>query len=266
MVQRTVNIFQAFGKHGTYADSSPRRDKAYALVAGVGAAVAATGKIVFTANFSANDTITIGEVTLTAKANNPSTNEFAIGANLAASLANIAALSVADVVLSANATTLFVAASDAGVDGNEIELDTSVATATVTAMAGGVDGEVISPVLGRFYTLDSNGKCVMGGNNAIQLGVALNNGMVATFGGVQASVTVPEGTVADVCSFGHLYIASATDFAVGYGACYDEETGIISAYNTTGSVPAGNIAIVGAEFIQVAGNAGEVGILSLNGK
>lgn len=121
------------------------------------------------------------------------------------------------------------------------------------------------PVLGRFYTLDSDGKCSMGGTG-IQLGIALNNGMVATFGGAAASVTVPDGTVADVCSFGHVFVASATSFDIGYGACYDEDTGVISGYDTSGSVPANNVAITGAEFIQVAGGAGEIGILSLNGK
>jgi len=265
MVQTVVNIFQAFGKSGTYADDSPRRDTTYALQSGSTAAIAAFGSISFAANLSANDTVTIGETTLTAVAADAGDDEFVVGANLAATVANIAAVAVTGVTLAATATGVIVAATTAGAAGNDIALASSVSSATIVAMHGGIDAGALSPVLARFYTLDSEGKCIMGGSGSnLQLGVAMNNGM-ASIATVEATLTVPAGTVADVCSFGHIFIKSKTSFEIGYKAAYDTTTGEISAY-TGDSAPAGTATIEGAEFIQVSGSAGEVGILSLNGK
>lgn len=298
-LQTSVNIKQAYAKVGTYADDSPRRATAYQLFNGTTSAlpangsialavnpsandtitigqttlkavssyvaVAANGSITLAENMSANDTITIGSTTLKAVASDAGAGEFLIGETLAATLATIAALTVSDVTLSANATTLFVVASTAGAAGNLIDLAASASTATVVAMHGGVDAGSPAPVLARFYTLDESGRAVMGGNG-VQLGLAMNNGSVALFGGLEASLEVPTYTACDICSFGHVYVKVTEQVAIGNLAAYDTTTGEIHAYAATGDAPAGCTAITGAAFISASSAAGQVAILSLNGK
>ena len=264
-LQTSVNIKQAYAKVGTYADDSPHRATAYQLFNGTTAALPANGSITLAANPSANDTITIGATTLTAVASDAGAGEFVIGDTLAETLATIAALSVTGVTLSANATTLFVVASTAGAAGNSIALAASAATATVVAMHGGADAGSPAPVLARFYTLDGSGRAAMGGNG-VQLGLAMNNGSVALFGGLTASLEVPAYTACDICSFGHVFVKVTEQVAIGNLAAYDTTTGEIHAYAANGSAPAGCTAITGAAFISASSAAGQVAILSLNGK
>lgn len=124
-----------------------------------------------------------------------------------------------------------------------------------------------SAVLARFYTLDSNGKCVMGGTSSnAQLGVAMNEGMVS-IPTLNATITVDENTVDDVCSFGHVYVEAAEDTAVGDKAYFIPATGVITndPDMSSGESPAPqNVEIKGAAFIS-AGEEGEVVALSLNG-
>lgn len=123
-------------------------------------------------------------------------------------------------------------------------------------------------VLARFYTLDSNGKCVMGGASTNKpLGVAMNEGMVS-IPTLSATITVDENTVDDVCSFGHIFVAAAAATAVGDKAYYVPATGVITndpdMSDDQTPVPQ-NVEIKGAAFISAAAASGDVVELSLNG-
>jgi hypothetical protein len=113
--------------------------------------VKASGTFTFTANPSANHTISIDGVELTFVASSAAEDEITIGANLAATLNNIRTIidahsTLASLVSSADNDTsvVTVTAKRAGVNGNAIELASGHANAVVSAatLTGGVDGFV----------------------------------------------------------------------------------------------------------------------------
>ena len=63
--QTTVNKNLALGVVGEYADDGAHRESGYILLAKTTAGVAAEGTLTFTANPSANDSVTIANVTYT---------------------------------------------------------------------------------------------------------------------------------------------------------------------------------------------------------
>ena len=118
--------------------------------------VAAAGSIAVTqANVDADDTVTIGGVTLTAKASGANgTTQFNKGANLAATCTNLAACINANTTLNkvltaaSTGTAVTVTCNQKGVVGNLIVMSTSDATAfgltQLTGGAGGVNGAFTS--------------------------------------------------------------------------------------------------------------------------
>lgn len=112
-----------------------------APVSGNVQAKAASGTVTFSGNLQAGDTIVIGSVTLTAVADSPSSNQFAVGTNLVTTLANIASLTVADVGLGVTGDSLVVTAATAGAAGNSIALSTTASNgvASGSTLTGGAD-------------------------------------------------------------------------------------------------------------------------------
>lgn len=112
-----------------------------APISGSVQAKAASGTITFSGNLQAGDTIVIGSVTLTAVADSPSSNQFAVGTNLVTTLANIASLTVANVGLGVTGDSLVVTASTAGAAGNSIALSTTASNgvASGSTLTGGAD-------------------------------------------------------------------------------------------------------------------------------
>lgn len=106
--------------------------------------VKAVGTVTFSGQPAVNDTIAVSGVSFVFKASASAANEIAIGANLAATLANavdVIVKSVAPVSASANAGVLTLTAEDEGSAGNGITLAKSGSNATVSGgtLSGGVD-------------------------------------------------------------------------------------------------------------------------------
>ena len=81
-------------------------------------------------------------------------------------------------------------------------------------------------------------------------------------GDLSASLQFKNGGIGEICSMGHIFVKSATSFAPGYVAAFDQATGAISAYSAAGSIPGTSTQIPG-QFIKVSGAANTVGILEL---
>ena len=122
----------------------------------------ATGKILFSANLVATNTITINGTVFTAVASGATGAQFNIGASLSVTLDNIVtvlnASAVAGVALATYSKTDTNAALTAiydtrGEAGNAFTLATSVGTAVVTAMAGGQEVPAI-PLWSRNTQID----------------------------------------------------------------------------------------------------------------
>lgn len=107
--------------------------KIQSIYIGMATGIQATGSILFANNLSADDTITIGNTTLTAGV------DFLIGDTLDDTLQNIISVNVEENILTASEDTLFVTYKYSGTIGNSETLATTALNATVKAMSGGVN-------------------------------------------------------------------------------------------------------------------------------
>lgn len=110
------------------------------------------------------------------------------------------------------------------------------------------------------YT-DTDGIVQVGGENFA--GIVVGPKQFANFYNLNPTLQVPNGITGGVCSFGHIFVQSATEFKPNYLAAYNTTTGAISAYEPSGSAPEGSTQIPNAKFILVSGDAGDTGILEL---
>lgn len=121
-----------------------------------------------------------------------------------------------------------------------------------------------SAKVGVAYTQSTTGDeyAVVGGTGNF-LGICVNSKIYANYNGLTAGLDLPDGIQGGLCSFGHIYVKSATAFAPGYIAAFNQTTGEISAYASSSSIGTGETQIANAKFIKYSGDAGEVGVLEL---
>ena len=278
--QTQINKNLALGIVGEYADDSPHREAGYILLANKTTGEQATGSLAFTANPTANDTVTIANVTYTFKSTLAAANDVKIGANLAATLTSLAhaingtgtagtdyytgTKGLQDVLTaSAASTTVTLTVNNAGVEGNYIALASSSANAAVTAFQGGVNESVVNPAIACAYTqIGTDGQAVIGGTNDFA-GVLVNPKQFVNYEGLVATLELPSGIQGGLCTFGHIFVKPVTGFAPGYVAAYNNANGVINAYSSADVIPAGFTQIQHATFIKVSGNAGDTAILQL---
>lgn len=280
MFQTTVNKNLALGVIGEYADDSPHREAGFVLLSRVTAGVQAEGTLTFTANPSANDTVTIANVTYTFKSTLAAANDVKIGANLAATLTSLAKVVngtatagtdcytgtknlAAILTASASSTVLTLTAVEAGIEGNYYSLASSSANAVAAAFTGGVNAVTVNPQIACAFThTTTDGQAMIGGTNAFA-GVLVNPKQFVNYQGLSASMELPSGIQGGLCTFGHIFVKPASSFAPGYVAAYNQANGVINAYDAAGSIPAGFTQIANAKFIKLSGNANDTAILQL---
>lgn len=280
MFQQNVYKELPLGVVGEYADDSPHREAGYILLAKTTAGVAATGSLTFTANPSANDTVTIANVTYTFKSTLAAANDVKIGTNLAATLASLAKVvngtatagtdcyagtkdlaAILEASVASSVVTL--TAKELGVVGNYYSLASSSGNATVSAFSGGVDASAVLPKIACAFThTGTDGQAQIGGTNAFA-GVLVGPKQFANYQGLNATLELPNGIQGGLCTFGHIYIKPASSFAPGYVAAYNNATGEINAYDVAGNIPGGFTQIANAKFVKVSGNANDTAILEL---
>lgn len=278
--QTVVNKNLALGIVGEYADDSPHREAGYTLLARVTTGVQATGTLAFTANPSADDSVTIANVTYTFKSALAAANDVKIGTNLAATLASLVKVvngtatagtdcytgtkDLADILTaSVTSSTVTLTANEAGIEGNYIALASSDANAVATAFAGGVNESVVNPAIACAFTQTStDGQAMIGGTNDFA-GVLVNPKQFVNYQGLNATLELPSGIQGGLCTFGHIFIKPASSFAPGYVAAYNKANGVINAYVNAEAIPGTFAQIANAKFIKVSGSAGDTAILQL---
>jgi hypothetical protein len=157
----------------------------------------AYGSINFAANPAANATITLGGTVVTFVAAGPVGNQVLIGANTAATLANLLTFlsTSADANLvkfkySVLGNYLYLQAAATGVAGNALTIAASVATASGATLSGG-SGTDVSAMLG--LTVASSGAYVVGGM-AAETALAAATLHDQRFGQTWYGLTIPEAT------------------------------------------------------------------------
>lgn len=280
-LQTQINQFLARGVEGEYADDSPRREAGYILLANVTEGVAATGKLAFTANPTAGDTVTIGSVTYRFETTLAKANDIKIGAALTNTLASLektingegisgtdyfadTVTPLTDVTASVSGNDLNLTALETGAVGNSIALASSAANAVATAFTGGVDEVSVSPAIAKAFTeaSDGNGFAQVGGDGLFA-GVLVNPKQFANYKGLNPTLEVPNGMQGGLCTFGHVYVKPASAYEIGFVAAFDKATGKINAYVNETAVPATSTLIKNARFIKYAGEGGTVAVLEL---
>jgi hypothetical protein len=274
----------AGGKPGDIYDNGPRISDPFILTNSSVAGVAATGKIVFTANPTANDTITVANVTYKFVSELAAVNDVKIGTDLAATVASIVKVvngtatagtdcytgtkSLENLLVAANVsnTTLSLTAVDTGIAGNYIALASSSSNGTITAFASGVDAVAVDAYVGYYFSvLASDPSKAQAGyvSGSKTGGILVNGNQYSNWQNLNASQKVQPGSVGDILSFGRVIVKTAHDVVVGYLGCFNSTTGAIGAAAASDSVPAGYTLIPNSKFVLTNASANGLAILQL---
>lgn len=122
-----------------------------------------------------------------------------------------------------------------------------------------------SAAIGKVFTVDTtaNHKAVLGGAGTFA-GIAVNPKNY-TIDGLVPSLDLADGTPAQLCRMGVLFVTSTTAVTPGQTALYDTTTGAIQSTSETDSTkyPAGTAAIPNSEFKFFSAAIGEVAVLQI---
>lgn len=119
------------------------------------------------------------------------------------------------------------------------------------------------PRFARAFTIgEADGTAVVGGEGVFA-GILVNPKMYANYMGLNPTLELPNGSQGGLCTFGHIFVQPATDYAIGDVAAYDKTTGAISAYSAAADIPTTSVQIPHAMFIKYAGTANTPAVLQL---
>lgn len=110
--------------------------------------------------------------------------------------------------------------------------------------------------IGKAYTIDSTdpSKVVLGGSGVFA-GIAVNSKEFVR-SGLAASMDFAQYDECELCTMGRIWLSIADDVTVGQVACYDPDTGIISAADAGADhTEDGLVEIKGSKFILFDGSA-----------
>lgn len=265
-LQTSVNTKLGGGIEGEVYDNSPRRSDPYIVKAG--AATKATGLLLASATPTADDTVTVGQVTYTFKAAAVAATDVVIGANAAAAMSNLAAkihgdnTQVADAV--ATEELIVLTAKVAGRAGNSITLAASnEGDMDVTAFSGGQDAGDVKPKVGLAYCFTNTIGEVIPGNpyNKDFAGILVSPKQYAR-NGLNASLEVTPNSPVQIMHFGRVLVRVTNNVAPNYYAFLDNDNGTISG-NASSNAQAGKTLIPHAKFILESASTNSIAILQL---
>lgn len=81
--------------------------------------------------------------------------------------------------------------------------------------------------------------------------------------GLNPSLELADGTIGQLCTFGHVIVLPTTETKVGYVAAYNNTTGAIEGYATADDVAAGSTLIPNSKFIFTDNAANTPSVLEL---
>lgn len=122
----------------------------------------------------------------------------------------------------------------------------------------------VKPSIGCAYTLsDKEHELTIGGSGAF-VGVAVGPKQYVT-DTLESSLLLKDGTIAQICSMGHVYVTSKTAVTPGNIAAFDPANGQIYAYaDASAATTAKHTVIPNAKFVFCEADANGTAILELN--
>ena len=121
-----------------------------------------------------------------------------------------------------------------------------------------------NPLIGCACTLkDKDNEAQIGGSGSFA-GVIVGPKQYA-LATLETTLELPDGSFAQVCSMGRVYVVSKNAVKPGYVAAFDPATGELYAYaDAAAATEAEHSLIAGARFMFYESEAGEPAILELN--
>lgn len=265
-LQTSVKAQLGGGIEGELYDNSPHRADPYIVKAG--AATKAVGVLAAGATPTADDTVTVGQVTYTFKAAAVAATDVVIGANATEAMTNLATKINADnaqvVTAVANDGTVVLTAKLAGRAGNAITLAASnAADMIVSPMSGGQDAGDVKPKVGLGYCFtNTEGEVIPGNpNNKAFAGILITPKQYAR-AGLDATLEVTPNSPVSILSFGRVLVRVTNNIAPNYYAFLDNDNGTISG-DASNNAQAGQTLIPNAKFILQSAAANGLAILQL---
>lgn len=124
----------------------------------------------------------------------------------------------------------------------------------------------VLPTIGNAFTYTADvvdpTQVIMGGLGAFA-GILVNGKELVRSNGLTAGLTVADGTVGGLCTMGRVWVKVDASVKVGYLACYNNTTGVISGV-LTGSAPSGYTLIPNAKFVAVNADADGMAVIELS--
>lgn len=157
-----------------------------------------------------------------------------------------------------------VTAKSAGTAGNSVALAAtgSAMTASGSTLEGGTLSSVL-PTVARVFTAGSaDNEAVIGGEGAFR-GILVGPKQYANYLNFTATMTLPDGTIGQLATMGHILVAVANAVSPDDVAVYNNVTGEISGIEASGSAPEGSTKIPNSKFILRSAAAGETAVLEL---
>lgn len=151
-----------------------------------------------------------------------------------------------------------------GTAGNSVALAAtgSAMTASGSTLEGGTLSSVL-PTVARVFTAGSaDNEAVIGGEGAFR-GILVGPKQYANYLNFTATMTLPDGTIGQLATMGHILVAVANAVSPDDVAVYNNVTGEISGIKASGSAPEGSTKIPNSKFILRSAAAGETAVLEL---
>lgn len=125
------------------------------------------------------------------------------------------------------------------------------------------NGDVL-PAIGRAFTASSKDNEVQVGGSGAFIGIAIGPKQHSCSTEDKAGLSLKDGEIVQICSQGHIYVASKTAVKPNYIAAFDPATGELYAYDKAETATtAKHTVIANAKFILFSAEAAETAILEL---
>jgi len=281
-VQTVIERKLRKGVIGAIADSSMKRGRPFRVNAGT-SSVAASLAVTVATNVVANDTITIAGQTYKFVASVSEVNDVKVGTTAADSASYLAAAITggagagtnygtgtvvnAKVTASVASAVITLTAKEAGYTGNLLGYTTSDSAATKFTSTGkyltGGKDEQFPACVGRAYTFSATeGVVDMGGTGAFA-GIMVGPSEYANRNNLKDSLCVPNNTVADLLTFGRIWVRVTGAVTAGQVACFKQSDGSFVGVGTLDSAPSGYTKLDKSVFITAA-DAGDIATVELS--
>nr|DAQ23652.1 MAG TPA: hypothetical protein [Caudoviricetes sp.] len=122
----------------------------------------------------------------------------------------------------------------------------------------------VTPKIGCVYTSTSKDNELKIGGTGVFAGIAVGTNQYSA-DNFNSSLTLTDGAIAEICSMGHIFVATKTEVKPNYVAAFDPATGEIYGYESAdAATTAKHTLIPNAKFVFCSADENGTAVLELN--